>query len=851
MTSTGTRIVSISIALVLFPSIAISQAVVRGQVIDAESGEPLPAASVLIKDRIIGTSTDEEGYYRIARLDSGEYYFEARHLGYEKQTRKAVMKEGDTLTLDFGLVQMNSEMDSIVIATNEHRLLDEPMPMSRMERKEIDRKSATNTAELLEDEGGVSVARAGNWGSKPYFQGMTDNRVITYIDGIKTTQACPMGMDACAATIEPDMINSMEVQTGPGSAEYGSGNMGGVLRINTSDPQYRHYEEFKADLEASTRYESVTNSRMGVLAFRGGNRKLDFALKGGGGWHDDYKIPSQDEYMIMPQQEVPNSGFNSKWLHANARFRPDTGHQVSFISQIYRGDSIGWPSRMADTYTVIPREKRDLYALKYRYEAPRGKDGAFEKLKVKLSVQPMHHDMVNFLPSGKRYKGISDTRNYQASAKSYFSVGKRHALTAGLESFTWRMHAERRTVTDSSRTPFVPILNRGVMYENGVFLLDRFTYEDLTIDAGLRLNHVLSDAKPAEKGVLSGDMRDEGFIWSGNISPVYRLNEHLSLSAAIVKGYRAATPVDRFVSAPMLDGFYHYGKPDLKPESNINKRIGLRGMHDAWSWNVEGFHNDLSHMIERRVDDPQSSPISGLRGVKRSRNIRNATITGANAYLAYYATPALELSLSASYLYGVNGAGKPLPNIAPFNVHPKVSYEKPEQDVWVTLRADLASEQTRYAPRYGEIYTPGYATFDLSGGWEPTEGLKLSVGVNNLSNQYYRKHLNQAQLPEPGMNLYTSAKFTLPVIGADKGKPDMEDAKLVTMKVEGMACRFCAQTVKERSEKLPQVVQSIVKLEDDRAEIIVGKRISLEELVETIERAGFKVDIISVEPYEK
>lgn len=281
------RIACIPIALLLFPSVAFSQAVVRGRVIDAESGEPLPSATIVIKERIIGTSTDENGHYQLSDLDSGEYYLEARHLGYQKQTRKAVLGEGDTLTLDFGLVRMATEMDSIVIASEQHRILDEPMPMSRMERKEIERKSATNTAELLEDEGGVSVARAGNWGSKPYFQGMTDNRVITYIDGIKTTQSCPMGMDACAATIEPDMINSMEVQTGPGSAEYGSGNMGGVLRVNTSDPQYRHYEEFKADLEASTRYKSVTNSRTGVLAFRGGKEEFDFSLKGGGGWHDD------------------------------------------------------------------------------------------------------------------------------------------------------------------------------------------------------------------------------------------------------------------------------------------------------------------------------------------------------------------------------------------------------------------------------------------------------------------------------------------------------------------------------------------------------------------------------------
>ena len=64
-----------------------------------------------------------------------------------------------------------------------------------------------------------------------------------------------------------------------------------------------------------------------------------------------------------------------------------------------------------------------------------------------------------------------------------------------------------------------------------------------------------------------------------------------------------------------------------------------------------------------------------------------------------------------------------------------------------------------------------------------------------------------------------------------------------------MACQFCAATVRDRSEALPQVIQSMVYLQDGKAEVIVGKHISLNELIEAIQRAGFQVEIISVTPY--
>ncbi len=848
MNKTTRFLVSLLLVCSSAAPLAAQQAVVRGRVIDAQNGLPLELATVIDKQQLIGTSTDEDGYYRLAELDSGRYLLEVAYLGYQKQTRQVTVGPADTVVLDFGLVPLNEELAGVEITAQGHDLLNEPMPITTLAPAHIERLGATNTAELLEDIGGVSVARAGNWGSKPYLQGFTDSRVLMFIDGIKTTQACPMGMDACTATIEPDMINSMEVQVGSGSSEYGSGNMGGVINVSTFDGRYRNYEKFTADATAALRYKSVSDSRTWAVGVKGGQQVFDFNLTAGGGLHDNYKVPDADNYTFWPQNEIVPSGFGSNWLNFHLRWRPGKGHHLAFITQQYVARDIGWPSRDAATFTIIPNEKRQLYALKYDYETDKP---VLKKTALTLAYQPMFHDMVNHTPGNVRFEGLSYTDNYQATGKVYLAPGKRHFITLGAEGWVWNMYAERRMVNDTSATPYRPILNNGQMIEGGLFVLDRLVVnQSLTLDLGLRINQVFSTALPTPDIPIGSELDDNNFIWSGNVAAVYKLNKYLSLTGSLVRGYNAATPVDRFISAPMPDGFYHFGNPALLPETSFNKRVGLRGMYNKWQWNLEYYHNNVNNLIQRAVDSTLVSPIAGLRGVKRAVNITAGFITGINLYAAYYLTPRWQLAVNTSWLYGADQNGNPLPNIAPLEITPKLTYENPDAGLWLTLRSEIATEQSRYAPEFAELYTPGYAVFDLNGGWRMGDHVELSAGISNFTNRYYRKHLNQVQLPEPGLNVTVAAKFTLPVAGGKRNKPNLKYAKLVTLKIDGMACQFCVNTVTERTEALPQVIQTVVNLGEGQAKVIVGRNISLDKLIETIQRAGFSVQVISVEPYD-
>ncbi len=78
-------LIKILILLLLYTSISISQSigVISGRVIDKRTKEPLVGVNVLVLDTKLGSSTDENGQYRIDDVPVGTYRLEFEYIGYQ------------------------------------------------------------------------------------------------------------------------------------------------------------------------------------------------------------------------------------------------------------------------------------------------------------------------------------------------------------------------------------------------------------------------------------------------------------------------------------------------------------------------------------------------------------------------------------------------------------------------------------------------------------------------------------------------------------------------------------------------------------------------------------------------
>lgn len=832
----------IGFTFLLFTTILHAQqnAIITGFVKDAEKNRPIPNASVIIQETTIGAASDSNGYYEIRNIPPGEYLLETIVIGYKNQIRGVTVNQGATVQLDFGLVPLVIEFDKITVAAQ----LSDPLPTVRLEAKEIARIVPTTTADILREILGVSTSRSGGWGIKPYFQGMTDSRLLVLIDGAKVNQACPLGMDACTATIEPEMIESIEVQKGPGPAQYGSGNMGGVISISTMSSKYNNSPQFRTELSYSGKYKSVSNSRTGLLSFSGGNTKFDFITSFGKGFTDDYQTK---------KGIIRNSGFNSSSLHLKTRYRPNPNQQILFTTQVYRAEDIGWPA----SNTIIPEEKRDTYALRYDIN---NIAKSLRNIEFNLSYQPMYHNMINNLPGDNQFNGESKTNTYNTNLKSHWKLGGRHDLMVGAEYSIWRMNAKRKAHDSNKQSPSINILPNSILGELGVFIQDELKLtEQLRTQIGIRSNYIRSRAEKDTTSVIDQDnLNNAEFMFSGSAALLYYLTNNITLTASLSKGFRPATPVERYIAAPMIDGYYRVGNPDLFSEANINRRFELKGMRNRLNWSIEVYHNSLAKLVSAEIDSEIANPTEGLKGVKRFININKANIVGGSAFIGISITEFLFITANLAYDWGEDIAtGKPLPSMAPFQSTTKLLYDDSDKGYWLEFSAKSAAAQNRYSKQSGEKYTPSHTVFIIKGGWKVMEGIELSAGVENIFDNYYRDHLNQAFLPEPGRSAYFTVNLTLPERGMSATRQKKKGAHLhktieIRLLVEGMACHFCVNTVRERINGLPGVASTTVTLKEKVATVIIQEgKISLNEIIYVIEGAGFSASLISVESFEK
>lgn len=89
---------------------------IAGTVTDAETGDPLPGANVVVVGTMMGAAADADGEYYILNIPPGKYDLRASMIGYEAMVVVgAIVNVGRTTNIDFSLGQSAVEMQEVVV----------------------------------------------------------------------------------------------------------------------------------------------------------------------------------------------------------------------------------------------------------------------------------------------------------------------------------------------------------------------------------------------------------------------------------------------------------------------------------------------------------------------------------------------------------------------------------------------------------------------------------------------------------------------------------------------------------------------------------------------------------------
>ncbi len=136
----------IPLLILLGSQLFAQQGTIKGRVYNAINNEPLPFASVVIKDTEIGTTTDIDGNYQL-QVEPGLYNVEASFVGYNSKTEFEVqVTRSKPRFLDFPLKESSETLKAVEVTAQDkfERKEESPVSLNRLGITEIQRTPGGN-----------------------------------------------------------------------------------------------------------------------------------------------------------------------------------------------------------------------------------------------------------------------------------------------------------------------------------------------------------------------------------------------------------------------------------------------------------------------------------------------------------------------------------------------------------------------------------------------------------------------------------------------------------------------------------------------------------------------------------
>ena len=195
-----------------------------GRLTDAQTGEAVIGATIMIQGTTLGAASDLNGYYYIDYIPPGEYSVVISAVGYQKVVvNKVPIKIDLTFTLDRKLETRAVSTQEVVVTA------ERPLVQKDLTSTSVTVSSSDISKMPVESVGQIIGLQAGVVGG--HFRGGRSDEVAYLVDGLSVTD--PFN-GSLPLQLENSSIREMEVISGTFNAEYGQA-MSGIVNIVTQD----------------------------------------------------------------------------------------------------------------------------------------------------------------------------------------------------------------------------------------------------------------------------------------------------------------------------------------------------------------------------------------------------------------------------------------------------------------------------------------------------------------------------------------------------------------------------------------------------------------------------------------
>ena len=222
----------ITIFLFLFVSILTNAQTftLNGKVVN-ENKEPLPGATILVKEENKGTSTDFDGKFRV-NFPKGKYIIQVSFIGYKSVSKEISLTKNDAI--EFVLSANSTVLEEVLVSAVRVKA-NAPVTHSNLSKKEIAKRNLGQDIPVLLNymPSVVSSSDAGAGIGYTYLRVRGSDALNVTVNGIPYNDAESQGTFWVNMGDFASSTQSLQLQRGVGTSTNGSGAFGASLNILT------------------------------------------------------------------------------------------------------------------------------------------------------------------------------------------------------------------------------------------------------------------------------------------------------------------------------------------------------------------------------------------------------------------------------------------------------------------------------------------------------------------------------------------------------------------------------------------------------------------------------------------
>jgi len=608
-------------------------------------------------------------------------------------------------------------------------------------------KPLANLEQYLEKAAAVNMIRRGSYAWEPMLNGMSAERSVVTIDGMRIYGACTDKMDPVTSYVEITNLEKANVHNGQ------TGSAAGATIAGSLDLVRRKNYFGKKNLKG-----------IAFSGFEFNNRQKIFGA--GVNWRSpgiygnvDFTFRDADNYKAGKGEEVLYSQLTKYNVSAIAGLKIDAHRHVE-ASLIYdHAVDIGYPALPMD----VSLAKAWIASLEYvrHHISP-----WLQQWQTKVYYNDVTHIMDDtkrpVVPIRMDMPGWSKTAGFYSRLQG---AAGRHDWKL---TFSGHHNYSLAEMTMFSNTPG----------EKDMFMLTwpgvQINYGDLYIEDIIpfreNLSAVVSTGIAVHNNLVNkrSGLESLQIFYPGMEKSNTRLLKRFSaaiqyrkdswlLDAGLAYGDRAPSVSEGygFYLFNSFDRFDYIGNPEMKNEKSASLNGSATFQQNGFMTKLSGSFFYMKDYIIGLPERGLSVMTIGASGVKVYGQLKNAAIFNTALDVNYRFAEKWYWTNKLIYRRGTGDGVGDLPMIQPFTYTTGFSVKVKAFSAEVLMNG--SARQNRYNPDFGELALPGYTIFNMvvSRGFQAgNTSLQVKGGVENIFDRNYTTFSDWNRIPRMGRNIF-------------------------------------------------------------------------------------------------